>query len=179
MVKATKQSLVFYKKTRCLFRWRIGTEKVLAEVKRKHSRTRISGVRQPFQGFLHNRNIAVTSLTSKPIPNRLKAKPVFQMQRKTRRHSKVFTSQLLTGKPLSRCGKLSAKLNAVHRNRRMPKRICFAICYAVLTVTASFGHTSIQLTRIFNISVVQTTRRTPEETVKHGIISVPMQSRRL
>ena len=117
---------------------------------------------------------AVTSSISRPIPRISRIKPDLITHRRIGSYSRMFTSRLLTGQPLSRYSTLQPKQNAVRRSPIMLPKAFSVICFTAVTVTANCGIIRILSTRIFTFSYVPIMRSTTVELVQAVIMFVPI-----
>lgn len=86
-------------------------------------------------------------------PSRIR--PASITRKKTGSSSRMFTSRLSTGTPLSRYKRRSSSgQSAVRRNRRMAKRASFLICCTAPTAVTSCGIMSTPSIRIYAFSPV-------------------------
>ena len=116
---------------------------------------------------------------SKPVPSLLRIRRGFPTHLRTGQYLRMCTNRLLHGTILKRCKLSYPKQSAEHRNLKTARKAYFVICYSAETATANSVTIRTQLTKIYAISFVLTTRWITEANVPEHTMSEQMLLNRL
>lgn len=118
--------------------------------------TLTNGAKQALRRFSLSKNTAVTSLTSKAILYPLRKGNAYQSPKRNGWCSRMYTSRLLTVKPLNRCKKETFLQDEGNPSRKMLLKVSFRICFIVPTAGASCGFTPTPKIRTSTFLVART-----------------------